>query len=103
MWKYRSRAVQLVHVQLAACLTLLGPANGSFQPAKTKDPHFDALAFNQVTSGFDTEPSIRKVPKRAMHDGTIAAGDRARLASWNAIRTRRIGGHSVAPMIRYPT
>jgi hypothetical protein len=93
----------LVQVQLAAGFTLFGPTNGSLQPAKTEDPHFDALAFNQVTSGFDTEPSIRKVPKRAMHDGTIASGDRARLAGWNAIRTRRIGGHSVAPMVRYPT
>jgi hypothetical protein len=101
--KYRSRAVQLVQVQLAACLTLLGPANGSLQPAKTNHPNFDALTFNQVTSGFDTEPSIREVPKRAMHDGTIAAGDCAWLAGWNAVRARRIGGHSVAPMVRYPT
>jgi hypothetical protein len=94
---------RLVQVQLTAGFTFLGPTNGSLQPAKTEDPHFDALAFNQAASGFDTEPSIRKVQKGAMHDGTVEAGDRARLTGWNTLGAGRISWHGVALMVRCPT
>jgi hypothetical protein len=43
----------LLDVQSSASFSLFGPANRSPKPAKTKDPHFDALTLYQVTLGLD--------------------------------------------------